>query len=52
LEARAYFAELEAEHDELLSSTLEPGSYRKLYSYSHVLNGFAVQMDARKVFLV
>jgi hypothetical protein len=59
VEAEAYFAELEAEHDAFLSSffdAMEGGgggggarSYRKLYSYSHVLNGFAVQISAEKV---
>jgi hypothetical protein len=55
-EAEAYFAELEAQHDAFLSSFFfdamgEGGgrSYRKLYSYSHVLNGFAVQLSAEKV---
>ncbi|MBA0723530.1 hypothetical protein Golax_004104 [Gossypium laxum] len=29
-------------HDQVLESTLDKGSYNKLYSFKHVLNGFAV----------
>ncbi|KAL4368495.1 hypothetical protein GQ457_05G030800 [Hibiscus cannabinus] len=29
-------------HDQVLQSTLDRGSYNKLYSFKHVLNGFAV----------
>ncbi|OMO76899.1 hypothetical protein CCACVL1_15358 [Corchorus capsularis] len=29
-------------HDQVLQSTLETGSYNKLYSFKHVINGFAV----------
>ncbi|XP_065879058.1 subtilisin-like protease SBT2.4 [Euphorbia lathyris] len=31
-------------HDELLASMLETGSYRKLYSFKHIINGFAVHV--------
>ncbi|KAL0012265.1 hypothetical protein SO802_007373 [Lithocarpus litseifolius] len=30
-------------HDQLLQNTLESGSYNKLYSFKHIVNGFAVQ---------
>ena len=53
LEAEAYFAELQAQHDEFLSSFFEMGTpYTKLYSYSHVLNGFAVQLSPEKVYYI
>ncbi|XVE51055.1 hypothetical protein DITRI_Ditri02bG0007900 [Diplodiscus trichospermus] len=29
-------------HDQVLQNTLEAGSYNKLYSFKHVLNGFAI----------
>ncbi|XP_078437636.1 PA-domain containing subtilase family protein [Wolffia australiana] len=29
-------------HDELLLSTLDEGTYRRLYSFKHIINGFAV----------
>lgn len=45
---RAYSAELAARHDDLLSNTFTSTSYKKLYSYSHVLNGFAVQLTSKQ----
>ncbi|KAI4372306.1 hypothetical protein MLD38_010552 [Melastoma candidum] len=39
-------------HDQLLESTLEATSYSKLYSFKHVINGFAVhatQSEAEKL---
>ncbi|KAI3823852.1 hypothetical protein L1987_05297 [Smallanthus sonchifolius] len=33
---------LEESHDQLLQSTLEEGAYNKLYSFNHIVNGFAV----------
>ncbi|XXG56177.1 hypothetical protein AAC387_Pa03g3661 [Persea americana] len=40
--SKAYAKKLEEHHDQLLASNLEPGTYDKLYSFSHVVNGFAV----------
>ncbi|KAD7117974.1 hypothetical protein E3N88_05242 [Mikania micrantha] len=34
--------QLEESHDELLQSNLEEGSYKKLYSFNHIVNGFSV----------
>ncbi|KAH7306262.1 hypothetical protein KP509_22G004300 [Ceratopteris richardii] len=47
-EMLAYTSELVARHDDLLSSTFTSSSYRKLYSYSHVLNGFAVKLRPKQ----
>ncbi|KAI5059612.1 hypothetical protein GOP47_0025931 [Adiantum capillus-veneris] len=44
----AYTAELVARHDNLLSGIFTSSSYKKLYSYSHVLNGFAVQLTSKQ----
>ncbi|XP_010473453.1 PREDICTED: subtilisin-like protease SBT2.4 [Camelina sativa] len=42
--AMAYEAKkMEAIHEEILGSTLENGSYTKLYSFKHVINAFAVR---------
>ncbi|EFH62733.1 hypothetical protein ARALYDRAFT_893252 [Arabidopsis lyrata subsp. lyrata] len=45
--AMAYEAKKIVEiHDEILGSTLENGSYTKLYSFKHVINAFAVRTTA------
>ncbi|PPS13023.1 hypothetical protein GOBAR_AA07611 [Gossypium barbadense] len=36
-------------HDQVLESTLDKGSYNKLYSFKHVLNGFAVHTTPSQV---
>lgn len=36
-------------HDQVLESTLDKGSYSKLYSFKHVLNGFAVHTTPSQV---
>ncbi|XP_020090637.1 subtilisin-like protease SBT2.6 [Ananas comosus] len=41
----SYALHLERKHDELLDSLLEVGTYKKLYSYHHLINGFAVHMS-------
>nr|CAD1827637.1 unnamed protein product [Ananas comosus var. bracteatus] len=40
----SYALHLERKHDELLDSLLEVGTYKKLYSYHHLINGFAVHI--------
>ncbi|CAA2977806.1 subtilisin-like protease [Olea europaea subsp. europaea] len=40
------------ECDIFLESFLEKGSYIKLYSYTHLLNGFAIYLTDEKVFRV
>uniref|UniRef100_A0A0C9S508 TSA: Wollemia nobilis Ref_Wollemi_Transcript_22002_2984 transcribed RNA sequence n=1 Tax=Wollemia nobilis TaxID=56998 RepID=A0A0C9S508_9CONI len=42
---KAYSQHLERQHDMLLDELLETDSYKKLYSYRHIINGFAVQMS-------
>ncbi|KAL0446429.1 UNVERIFIED_CONTAM: Subtilisin-like protease SBT2.5 [Sesamum latifolium] len=37
-----YKKRMTEEHDVFLESVLEEGSYIKLYSYTHLLNGFAI----------
>lgn len=36
-------------HDWLLQSTLEAGAYRKLYSFHHIVNGFALHTTPSQV---
>ncbi|KAL5724062.1 hypothetical protein ACHQM5_007372 [Ranunculus cassubicifolius] len=36
-------------HDMFLESVLQPGSYTKLYSYTHLLNGFALHVTSEEV---
>ncbi|KAL5699502.1 hypothetical protein ACHQM5_030393 [Ranunculus cassubicifolius] len=38
----SYSQHLEKKHDMLLALLFESGTYKKLYSYKHLLNGFAV----------
>ncbi|EEF43811.1 subtilisin-like protease SBT2.4 isoform X1 [Ricinus communis] len=40
--SQAHARRLVDSHDQLLQSTLEIGSYTKLYSFKHIVNGFAV----------
>ncbi|KAK6932777.1 Subtilisin-like protease, fibronectin type-III domain [Dillenia turbinata] len=40
--SKAHAKKLVDNHDQLLRSTLESRSYDKLYSFTHILNGFAV----------
>ncbi|RWR75225.1 Peptidase S8/S53 domain-containing protein [Cinnamomum micranthum f. kanehirae] len=37
-----YSLHLEKQHDAILEALFEAGTYKKLYSYSHLINGFAV----------
>lgn len=41
--------ELTKTHDVFLESLFEKGSYTKLYSYTHLLNGFAVYAKGDEV---
>jgi hypothetical protein len=40
--SKAHANQLIESHDILLESSLEKGSYNKLYSFKHIVNGFAV----------
>lgn len=40
---------IDRQHDVLLETLLDSGSYTKLYSYSHLLNGFAIHVTSKKV---
>ncbi|XP_030533277.2 subtilisin-like protease SBT2.4 isoform X2 [Rhodamnia argentea] len=42
--SRAHAKRLVDSHDQLLQSVLETGSYKKLYSFNHVINGFSVHI--------
>eukprot|EP00252_Welwitschia_mirabilis_P018057 TRINITY_DN40229_c0_g1_i1.p1 TRINITY_DN40229_c0_g1~~TRINITY_DN40229_c0_g1_i1.p1 ORF type:complete len:800 (+),score=173.85 TRINITY_DN40229_c0_g1_i1:223-2622(+) len=44
-EISAYTQKLQRQHEMILEQSLESGSYKKLYSYRHLINGFAVQMS-------
>ncbi|KAK4858974.1 hypothetical protein QYF36_024725 [Acer negundo] len=39
---KAHAKKLVDSHDQILQSTLETGNYKKLYSFKHIVNGFAV----------
>nr|XP_009417495.1 PREDICTED: subtilisin-like protease SBT2.5 [Musa acuminata subsp. malaccensis]XP_009417496.1 PREDICTED: subtilisin-like protease SBT2.5 [Musa acuminata subsp. malaccensis]XP_009417497.1 PREDICTED: subtilisin-like protease SBT2.5 [Musa acuminata subsp. malaccensis] len=41
----SYAFHLEKKHDALLDSLFEVGTYKKLYSYRHLVNGFAVHIS-------
>lgn len=40
----SYAHHLETKHDMVLGMLFERGSYKKIYSYSHLINGFAVHI--------
>lgn len=46
---KAHAKRLVDSHDQLLQSALETGSYSKLYSFKHILNGFAVHTTPSQV---
>ncbi|XP_055961387.1 subtilisin-like protease SBT2.5 isoform X2 [Mercurialis annua] len=48
-EAMDYKQSLIIGHDLFLESLLQKGTYTKLYSYTHVLNGIAVHVESEKV---
>ncbi|KAJ4826548.1 hypothetical protein Tsubulata_039607 [Turnera subulata] len=48
-EAMAYKEKLVTDHDLLLESLLQKHTYTKLYSYTHLLNGFAIHVKTDEV---
>lgn len=48
----SYSLHLRRYHDKLLDSLLVEGTYEKLYSYHHLINGFAVHMSPLQVFSI
>jgi hypothetical protein len=51
-EAQKYKAVATTKHNIFLDSFLPPGSYKKLYSYTHLLNGFAIHAESEEVFFL
>lgn len=49
--SRAHAKRLVDSHDRLLQSVLETGSYSKLYSFKHVINGFSVHITEAQVMI-
>lgn len=45
----SYSLHLEKQHDAILEALFEAGTYKKLYSYSHLINGFAVHTSHEQV---
>lgn len=45
----SYSKYLENQHDALLEALFEDGTYKKIYSYHHLINGFAVHTTAEQV---
>ncbi|KAG5228794.1 subtilisin protease [Salix suchowensis] len=45
----AYKERLRTSHDVFLESLLQKDTYSKLYSYTHLLNGFAVNVQSKEV---
>ncbi|CAN4105311.1 unnamed protein product [Withania somnifera] len=50
--SKAYANELTKSHDEFLQSHLETGSYDKIYSFKHIVNGVAVHTTPSQWILV
>ncbi|KAF8702874.1 hypothetical protein HU200_032710 [Digitaria exilis] len=48
-EAQKYKQVATTKHDSFLDSFLPIGSYKKLYSYTHLINGFALHAESAKV---
>lgn len=48
-DSKSHAKRLDESHDQLLQSTLETGSYSKLYSFKHIVNGFAVHTTSSQV---
>ncbi|VFQ88628.1 unnamed protein product [Cuscuta campestris] len=46
---KAYAKQLTESHDELLESCLDVGSYSKIYSFKHIVNGFAVHTTPSQI---
>lgn len=44
-----YKERMSSEHDKFLGSLLQTGSYNKLYSFTRLLNGFAVNIMSEEV---
>ncbi|TVU15010.1 hypothetical protein EJB05_38508 [Eragrostis curvula] len=47
-EAQKYKAAATTKHDIFLDSFLPTGAYKKLYSYTHLLNGFAIHAESEE----
>ncbi|KAJ1272092.1 hypothetical protein BS78_06G176200 [Paspalum vaginatum] len=47
-EAQKYKQVATTKHDSFLDSFLPIGSYKKLYSYTHLINGFALRAESEK----
>ncbi|XP_059298650.1 subtilisin-like protease SBT2.4 [Lycium ferocissimum] len=47
--AKAYANQLIKSHDEFLQSNLETGSYNKIYSFKHIVNGVAVHTTPSQI---
>lgn len=45
----SYARHLEKRHDMLLDMLFDQGTYKKLYSYRHLINGFAVHISPEQV---
>jgi len=45
----SYARHLEKKHDMLLGLLFHGGTYTKLYSYRHLINGFAVHLSPEQV---
>ncbi|KAI7739753.1 hypothetical protein M8C21_026535 [Ambrosia artemisiifolia] len=45
----SYSQHLELKHDTLLETLFDQGTYTKLYSYKHLINGFAVDISPEQV---
>lgn len=45
----SYSSHLEQKHDTILDTLFDDGNYKKLYSYKHLINGFAVHVSEEQV---
>lgn len=46
---KSYSLHLEKQHDALLEALFEAGTYKKLYSYNYLINGFAIHTSPEQV---
>lgn len=45
----SYSRHLELKHDTILETLFDEGTYKKIYSYKHLINGFAVDVSPEQV---
>lgn len=52
ISSKAHAEQLVNSHDQLLQNTLDEGTYNKLYSFKHIVNGFSVHTTPSQVHIL